>query len=98
MPNGWEWAILVLIALLLLGGARLSGVGGNVGRSIREFKAEIAAPRKQTADGQAAEEHDGDPTPEPQPNIVVELSQSTEAATPSGTEEPTEVPSETDPA
>jgi hypothetical protein len=26
MPNGWEWAILVLIAVLLIGGARLSGI------------------------------------------------------------------------
>jgi hypothetical protein len=32
MPDGWEWAILVLIALLLFGGSRLSGVGRDVGR------------------------------------------------------------------
>jgi TatA/E family protein of Tat protein translocase len=43
MPNGWEWGILVVIALLLFAGSRLSGVGSNVGRSIREFKDEIAA-------------------------------------------------------
>lgn len=38
MPTGWEWAVLVLIALLLFGGARLSGVGRNVGGAVREFK------------------------------------------------------------
>ncbi len=37
MPTGWEWAVLVLIALLLFGGARLSGVGRNVGSAVREF-------------------------------------------------------------
>lgn len=41
MPNGWEWAILVIIALLLFGGARLSGVGRDVGRAVREFRQEL---------------------------------------------------------
>lgn len=40
MPNGWEWAILVLIALLLFAGSRLSGIGRNVGLAVREFKDE----------------------------------------------------------
>ncbi len=30
MPAGWEWVILVLIALLLFGGSRLPGVGPDV--------------------------------------------------------------------
>jgi hypothetical protein len=29
--GGWEWAILALIALLLIGGYRLGGVGAEVG-------------------------------------------------------------------
>lgn len=41
--GGWEWAILVLIALLLFGGSRLSGIGRNAGRAVREFKEETAA-------------------------------------------------------
>jgi sec-independent protein translocase protein TatA len=57
MPNGWEWGILVVIALLLFAGSRLSGVGSNVGRSIREFKDEIAAsPNPETTDPPPADE------------------------------------------
>ncbi len=41
MPSGWEWAILVVIALLLFGGARLSGVGRDVGRAVRDFGHEL---------------------------------------------------------
>lgn len=42
MPNGWEWAILVVIALLLFGGSRLSGVGRDVGRAVRDFGHELS--------------------------------------------------------
>lgn len=41
MPGGWEWVIILLIALLLFGGSRLAGLGKGVGRSIREFKEEV---------------------------------------------------------
>jgi sec-independent protein translocase protein TatA len=43
MPSGWEWAILVLIALLLFGGSRLPGIGRNGGRAVRTFRDEISA-------------------------------------------------------
>ncbi len=43
--GGWEWAILAVIALLLFGGSRLSGIGKNAGRAIREFKEETASLR-----------------------------------------------------
>lgn len=40
--GGWEWAILVLIALLLIGGSRLAGIGRNAGKAVRAFKEETA--------------------------------------------------------
>ncbi|MBN9104033.1 MAG: twin-arginine translocase TatA/TatE family subunit [Propionibacteriaceae bacterium] len=43
MPSGWEWAILVLIALLLFGGSRLPGIGRNAGRAVRTFSEEMAS-------------------------------------------------------
>ena len=41
MPGGWEWIIIRVVALLLVGGSRLAGLGKGVGRSIREFKEEV---------------------------------------------------------
>ncbi len=41
MPGGWEWIIILVVALLLFGGSRLAGLGKGVGRSIREFKEEV---------------------------------------------------------
>ena len=41
MPSGWEWIIILVVALLLFGGSRLAGLGKGVGRSIREFKEEV---------------------------------------------------------
>lgn len=36
-----ELIIILVVALLLFGGARLAGLGKGVGRSIREFKEEV---------------------------------------------------------
>lgn len=44
MLGGWEWVIILVVALLLFGGSRLAGVGKGIGRSIREFKEEVKAP------------------------------------------------------
>ena len=41
LPGGWEWLIILAVALLLFGGSRLAGLGKGVGRSIREFKEEV---------------------------------------------------------
>lgn len=39
---GWpEALIILLVVLVLFGGSRLAGLGKGVGRSIREFKAEV---------------------------------------------------------
>ena len=42
LPQGWEWIILVVIVVLLLGGSRLAGLGKGAGKAIREFKEEVA--------------------------------------------------------
>jgi len=43
VPEGWEWVVLAIVAVLLFGGTRLAGVGKSAGRAIREFKEETAA-------------------------------------------------------
>jgi sec-independent protein translocase protein TatA len=43
MPSGWEWAILVLIALLLIGGSRLPGLGRGAGRAVRTAREQLAS-------------------------------------------------------
>ena len=44
MPSGGEWAILVLIALLLIGGAWLPGIGSTASRSVREVRDSTVEP------------------------------------------------------
>ncbi len=46
VPGGWEWLIILLIALLLFGGSRLAGIGKSSGRAIREFKEETRGLRE----------------------------------------------------
>lgn len=49
--GGWEWAIVLVVALLLFGGSRLAGIGKGMGRSIREFKEEVKSVNGQDAAG-----------------------------------------------
>ena len=49
--QGWEWVILIVLALLIFGGTRLAGAGKNAGRALREFKDET---RQIKADEEAA--------------------------------------------
>jgi sec-independent protein translocase protein TatA len=35
------FVVLLLIALVVFGGSRLGGVGGSLGKSIREFRREV---------------------------------------------------------
>lgn len=43
-----ELIVILLIAVLLFGGKKLSGVGKALGQSIREFKKEVKDPTEET--------------------------------------------------
>lgn len=47
--GGWEWAILLVIVLIVFGVGRLPEIGGAIGKSIREF-------REASKDGEKKEE------------------------------------------
>lgn len=53
--QGWEWVILILLALLIFGGTKLAGAGKNAGRAIREFRDET---RQIKADEERAKEEE----------------------------------------
>ena len=38
LPGGWEWAILLVIVLIVFGVGKLPQIGGAIGQSIREFR------------------------------------------------------------
>ncbi len=64
MPNGWEWAILVLIAVLLVGGARLSGITRDV-RSPEPDEAPLEAAEPKSPSSPASAAPSPNPSPEP---------------------------------
>lgn len=68
MPNlgGWEWVIIGLIALLLLGGSRLAGVGRSAGRAIHDLREESRPPRagRSPSSGVASTPSNGEPGPD----------------------------------
>ena len=56
LPNGAEWIVILIIALLILGPGKLPDVAASVGKSIREF-------RKASSDVQEAVKVDTSPLP-----------------------------------
>lgn len=38
MPSGWEWIIVLLIAILIFGVGRLGKIGEELGSGIRAFR------------------------------------------------------------
>ena len=36
--GGWEWAILLVLVLIVFGVGHLPDIGGAIGRNIREFR------------------------------------------------------------
>ncbi|NLO14129.1 MAG: twin-arginine translocase TatA/TatE family subunit [Clostridiales bacterium] len=48
----WEIVLILVLALVLFGGNKLSGVGKALGQSIRDFKKEVQpeeSPKEETA-------------------------------------------------
>ena len=56
LPSGFEWIVILVIALLILGPGKLPDVASAVGKSIREF-------RKASTDVQEAVRVDTSPAP-----------------------------------
>jgi sec-independent protein translocase protein TatA len=57
--GGWEWAILLVIVLIVFGVGRLPEIGGAIGKSIREFREaskEESNPQPTTGDKPVAED------------------------------------------
>ena len=44
LPTGMEWLIILAVVILVFGAGKLSGVGGALGKSIREFREEKDKP------------------------------------------------------
>ena len=61
LPSGFEWIVILVIALLILGPGKLPDVAAAVGKSIREF-------RKASSDVQDAVRVDVNTSPMPPAN------------------------------
>jgi TatA/E family protein of Tat protein translocase len=79
LPSGFEWVIIIGLALLILGPGKLPEVAASLGKSIREF-------RKASADVSDAVRIDATPAPAG-PASVTQAS----APAPSASPEPTAV-------
>ena len=86
LPSGFEWIVILVIALLILGPGKLPDVASAVGKSIREF-------RKASSDVQEAVKVDTSPLPAP--NV---LTQAPVAPPPSASEIPAAPPAAPKPA
>ncbi len=51
-----EIILIIVLALVIFGGSRLSGVGKALGQSIREFKSEVKDSDEKKADDDKKEE------------------------------------------
>ncbi len=59
MRIGWsELLVILILAFLLFGTQRVSGLGKALGKSVREFKEEVA-PQDKEKDVKEAASHDG---------------------------------------
>lgn len=57
LPAGSEWLIILIIVVLLFGIGRLSRIGGELGRGIREFRRGLrgdeSEPEAKPSDGES---------------------------------------------
>ena len=93
LPSGFEWIVILVIALLILGPGKLPDVASAVGKSIREF-------RKASSEVQEAVKVDTSPLPAapaaaPVPNV---LAPAPAAPPPSASEIPAAPAAATQPA
>jgi TatA/E family protein of Tat protein translocase len=91
LPNGFEWILILGVALLILGPTKLPEVAASLGKSIREF-------RKATSDVQEAVKVDASPlaagpaqmasTPHPTPPQPAQPASDVTSPTPQTSPEP----------
>ena len=55
-----EIILILILALVIFGGSKLSGVGKALGQSIREFKKEVKDPDEQKAEEKSADQEKKD--------------------------------------
>ena len=48
LPRGAEWVIILVIVVLIFGVGRLGKIGGELGKSIREFREGLGAGKEST--------------------------------------------------
>jgi sec-independent protein translocase protein TatA len=56
MPNfsGWEWIVVLVIALLVFGVGRVGRIGGELGEAVSNFRKGLRAGNEETTAEQAA--------------------------------------------
>jgi len=50
MPSGWEWIIVLLVVLLLFGGAKLPKLARSLGEAKKEFEDGVTKARADSVD------------------------------------------------
>lgn len=63
--QGWEWLIILAIAVLIFGGSKLAGLGKGAGKAVREFKEETRSLKAEAESGSAEVEADPEKPSEP---------------------------------
>jgi TatA/E family protein of Tat protein translocase len=92
LPSGFEWIVILVIALLILGPGKLPDVGAALGKSIREF-------RKASSDVQDAVKVDTSPmAPASAPAAPAPAAQAAAVAAPAAAVEPVAAPAASTPA